>query len=80
VPAFHCGVYAHKPTYNLVPARGHTAPPVPPIPLDRDLAVIGPMARSAADLALLLDVIAGPIRSMPGSATRLRCHRRGTPR
>jgi amidase len=60
VPAFHCGVYAHKPTYNLVPARGHTAPPVPPIPLDRDLAVIGPMARSAADLALLLDVIAGP--------------------
>ena len=60
VPAFHCGVYAHKPTYNLVPPRGHTPPPVPPIPLDRDLAVIGPMARSAADLSLLLDVIAGP--------------------
>ena len=60
VPAFHCGVYAHKPTYNLVPARGHTPPPFPPIPLDRDLAVIGPMARSAADLSLLLDVIAGP--------------------
>ena len=30
------------------------------MPLDRDLAVIGPMARSAADLSLLLDVIAGP--------------------
>jgi amidase len=60
VPAFHCGVYAHKPTYNIVPPRGHTPPPFPPIPLDRDLAVIGPMARSAADLALLLDVIAGP--------------------
>ena len=60
VPAFHCGVYAHKPTYNLVPPRGHTPPPFPPIPLDRDLAVIGPMARSAADLSLLLDVIAGP--------------------
>jgi amidase len=60
VPAFHCGVYAHKPTFNLVPPRGHTPPPVPPIPLDRDLAVIGPMARSAADLSLLLDVIAGP--------------------
>jgi amidase len=60
VPAFHCGVYAHKPTYNLVPVRGHTAPQVPPIPLERDLAVIGPMARSAADLSLLLDVIAGP--------------------
>lgn len=60
VPAFHCGVYAHKPTYNLAPVRGHTPPPFPPIPLDRDMAVIGPMARSAADLSLLLDVIAGP--------------------
>ena len=60
VPAFHCGVYAHKPTYNLVPPRGHTPPPLPPIPLERDLSVIGPMARSAADLSLLIDVIAGP--------------------
>jgi amidase len=60
VPAFHCGVYAHKPTYNVVPVRGHTPPPFPPIPLDRDMAVIGPMARSATDLSLLLDVIAGP--------------------
>ena len=60
VPAFHCGVYAHKPTFNLAPMRGHTPPPFPPMPLDRDLAVIGPMARSAADLSLLLDVIAGP--------------------
>jgi amidase len=60
VPAFHCGVYAHKPTFALVPSRGHTPPPLPPLPFDRDLAVIGPMARSAADLALLLDVIAGP--------------------
>ena len=56
VPAFHCGVYAHKPTFALVPLRGHTPPPLPPLPLDRDLAVIGPMARSAADLSLLLDV------------------------
>ena len=60
VPAFHCGVYAHKPTFALVPSRGHTPPPFPPLPFDRDLAVIGPMARSAADLSLLLDVIAGP--------------------
>jgi amidase len=60
VPAFHCGVYAHKPTFALAPSRGHTPPPFPPLPLDRDLAVIGPMARSAADLSLLLDVIAGP--------------------
>jgi amidase len=60
VPAFHCGVYAHKPTYNLVPMRGHTTPPLPAIPIDRDMAVVGPMARAAADLSLLLDVMAGP--------------------
>jgi amidase len=60
VPAFHCGVYAHKPTINLCAARGETPPPVPALPRDGDLAVIGPMARTAADLTLLLDVMAGP--------------------
>jgi amidase len=71
VPAFHCGVYAHKPTFALVPPRGHTPPPFPPLPLDRDLAVIGPMARSAADLSLLLDVIAGPDPMEAGTAYKL---------
>src|SRR5438270_13115887 len=71
VPAFHCGVYAHKPTYNLAPSRGHTPPPFPPLPLDRDLAVIGPMARCAADLSLLLDVIAGPDPLEAGVGYRL---------
>ena len=71
VPAFHCGVYAHKTTFALVPSRGHTPPPFPPLPLDRDLAVIGPMARSAADLSLLLDVIAGPDPMEAGTAYRL---------
>ncbi|SDN95501.1 amidase [Afipia sp. GAS231] len=60
VPAFHCGVYAHKPTFDLVAMRGHVAPPIPPLPSNRDLSVIGPMARGAADLALLLDAMAGP--------------------
>ncbi len=60
VPAFHCGVYAHKPSFNLVPVRGHTPPPFPAIPVEPDLSVLGPMARCAADLSLLLDVIAGP--------------------
>ena len=32
VPAFHCGVYAHKPTFDLVAMRGHTPPPLPPLP------------------------------------------------
>jgi amidase len=71
VPAFHCGVYAHKPTLALVPTRGHTAPPLPPLPYNRDLAVIGPMARGAADLSLLLDVIAGPDPLEAGKAYRL---------
>jgi amidase len=71
VPAFHCGVYAHKPTFALVPGRGHTPPPFAPLPIDRDLAVIGPMARSAADLSLLLDAIAGPDPLEAGKAYRL---------
>jgi amidase len=71
VPAFHCGVYAHKPTFNLVPARGHTPPPLPPLPFERDLSVIGPMARSAADLSLLLDAIAGPDPLDAGKAYKL---------
>ena len=71
VPAFHCGVYAHKPTFALAPSRGHTPPPFPPLPFDPDLAVIGPMARSAADLSLLLDVIAGPDPMEAGKAYTL---------
>ena len=71
VPAFHCGVYAHKPTFELVPRRGHTPPPLPPLPFNRDLSVIGPMARGAADLTLLLDVIAGPDPIEAGKAYSL---------
>ncbi len=71
VPAFHCGVYAHKPTFALAPSRGHTPPPFPPLPFDRDLAVIGPMARSAVDLSLLLNVIAGPDPLEAGKGYRL---------
>jgi amidase len=71
VPAFHCGVYAHKPTFALAPTRGNTPPPLPPLPFDRDLSVIGPMARSAADLTLLLDTMAGPDPLEAGVAYRL---------
>ena len=60
VPAHFCGVYGHKPTLNVVPLRGHVPPPpnVPAIPAD--LAVAGPMARSAGDLKALLEILAGP--------------------
>ncbi|MCX0274821.1 amidase [Nocardia zapadnayensis] len=59
-PAHFCGIYAHKPTLGLAPTRGMVAPPAPALPIDLDLAVVGPMARTARDLTLLLDVMAGP--------------------
>lgn len=59
-PAHFCGVYAHKPTLGLAPTRGMVPPAVPALPTDHDLAVAGPMARTARDLTLLLDVMAGP--------------------
>jgi amidase len=70
-PAHYCGLYAHKPTLGLVPLRGQVPPGVPPLPRDSDLAVVGPLARSAADLALALDVIAGPDEERAGIAYRL---------
>jgi amidase len=71
VPAHYCGVYAHKPTLGLVPLRGAGPPATPPLPRESDLAVAGPMARSAADLALALDVLAGPDEARAGIAYRL---------
>ncbi|MDQ0382949.1 amidase [Amycolatopsis thermophila] len=59
-PAHFCGIYAHKPTLGLAAPRGMVAPPGPALPVDLDLAVVGPMARTARDLTLLLDVMAGP--------------------
>jgi amidase len=70
-PAHYCGVYGHKPTLGLVPARGQNPPGTPPLPRESDLAVVGPMARSAADLALALDVIAAPDEARAGIGYRL---------
>jgi amidase len=70
-PAHFCGVYAHKPTLGLLPARGHIPPPAPALPGESDLAVIGPMTRSASDLSLLLDLLAEPDELALGAAYRL---------
>lgn len=70
-PAHYCGIFAHKPTLGLVPTRGHSPPGTLPLPREIDLAVVGPMARTAADLALALDVIAGPDEQGPGIGYRL---------
>ncbi len=58
VPAHFCGVFGHKPSRNVVPGKGH-APPLPPVVLP-DLEVKGPLARSAADLKLALEILGGP--------------------
>ncbi len=58
VPAHMCGVFGHKPTFGIVPQEGHRFPGTDGV--DTPLAVVGPLARTAADLAAALDVIAGP--------------------
>lgn len=56
-PAHCCGVFGHKPTWELIPTRGHALPGALAPP---DIAVVGPLARSAEDLALVLKVLAKP--------------------
>jgi amidase len=55
-PAHYCGVFGHKPTYGICPQTGHAV-------FDNvdelDMAVVGPLARSAGDLAVGLDLMAG---------------------
>ena len=60
-PAHACGVFGLKTSWGLVSTYGHVPPP-PHKRFERnpDLLVAGPIARSATDLGLVLDVIAGP--------------------
>jgi amidase len=63
-PSHFCGIYGHKPTFNMVSLHGH----IPPLPGiypgeyygDGDIAVAGPMARSAEDLELVLRLMVKP--------------------
>jgi amidase len=58
VPAHFCGVFGHKPSHALLPRRGHEFPGTTSAP--DVLSVVGPLARSADDLALAMQVLAGP--------------------
>ena len=56
-PAHYCGIYGHKTSYGIVPARGHA---LPETWAATDMSVPGPLARSAFDLELALRATAGP--------------------
>src|SRR5206468_11884183 len=59
VPSHFNGVFGLKPSYGVIPQRGYLDH-VGGGSTDADINVFGPLARSAADLELLLDVLAGP--------------------
>ncbi len=56
-PAHYCGVYGHKPTFGVVPEHGQTLPGRVSF---SDIAVTGPLARSAKDLTTMMKLLAGP--------------------
>jgi len=59
VPAAYCGIAGHKPSYGLVPCGGYLDGVEGGL-TEPDVNVHGPLARSVADLELLLGVLAGP--------------------
>lgn len=63
VPAACVGITGLKPTYGRVSRAGA-------LPLSHTLDHVGPLARSARDLALLLEVIAGPDSRDPTTLDR----------
>jgi amidase len=62
-PAHFCGIYGHKPSYDIVSMHGAHKPWSQfqtRFPMELDLAVNGPMARSAQDLMLAMSIIVDP--------------------
>ena len=57
VPAHFCGICGLKPTPGRIPSTGHFPPGNASYGW---IGVVGPMARTAADLRMLFNVLAGP--------------------
>ncbi|MCF7553551.1 amidase [Pseudonocardia sp. WMMC193] len=52
IPSSFCGTVGHKPTFGLVPYTGA-------FPIEQTIDHLGPITRTVADAALMLDVLAG---------------------
>ncbi|MFM7045765.1 MAG: amidase family protein [Ilumatobacteraceae bacterium] len=59
VPSAFCGVFGHKPSFGIIPTLGYLDEPLGG-DVESDVNTFGPIARSADDLAVMLDVLAGP--------------------
>jgi amidase len=63
-PAHYCGVYGHKTSFGIIPRYGHIPPMPGRVPPEHmpvvPLFVVGPLARSADDLQLTLEVLTTP--------------------
>jgi Asp-tRNA(Asn)/Glu-tRNA(Gln) amidotransferase A subunit family amidase len=65
VPAHFSGICGLKPTPGRIPATGHFPNSVGPFAL---IGVVGPMARTVADLKILFEVMQGPDDGDPSAA------------
>jgi Asp-tRNA(Asn)/Glu-tRNA(Gln) amidotransferase A subunit family amidase len=65
VPAHFSGICGLKPTPGRIPATGHFPQSVGPFAL---IGVVGPMARTMADLKLLFEIMQGPDDGDPSAA------------
>ena len=63
-PAHYCGVFGLKPTFKIVSSRGQS---LSEWHSETDIAVAGPLARSAGDLKLAFETIQG-LRNIDASA------------
>jgi len=56
IPSSFCGVFGHKPSFGVVPSTGYLDHPLGGT-TEADINVIGPIARYAEDLELLLEIL-----------------------